>query len=56
MPQLQNTDGDPIELQRLVFDIDSPLQKMMSTHFETGGHGDFHAGWIDADESDTDAS
>jgi hypothetical protein len=24
MPQLQNTDGDPLELQRLVFDIDSP--------------------------------
>lgn len=24
MPELQNTDGDPLQLQRLVFDIDSP--------------------------------
>jgi hypothetical protein len=24
LPELQNTDGDPIELQRVVFDIDSP--------------------------------
>ncbi len=25
MPKLQNTDGDPIEMRRLVFDIDSPI-------------------------------
>lgn len=38
MPQLQNTDGDPLELQRLVFDIDSPqgaFDALVSLAFET---------------------
>lgn len=38
MPQLQNTDGEPLELQRLVFDIDSPqraFDALVHLAFET---------------------